>query len=329
MLMGIAKTEIRAVLWGSSEESLPSLRKLADMGILRAVCTVPDRPARRGLAVASSPVKRAALGMGVAAHTPEALGPAADLDFLEELEPDLFVVVSYGRILPRAVLERARLGGINLHPSYLPAYRGTSPVAAAILDGAAETGASLIVMNERMDAGPVLAVAPPRPIGPETAREGLQAALFRDGAELLPRAIAELAAGTARAAPQDESAATYTPKLSRGDGEVDWGESAELIARKVRAYEGWPGVFSSWGGRRLKLLAAAPLAHAVARAARANGNGNGLGVGEAGLLDGRLAVGCGEGALELVRLQLESRRAMAAEQFLGGAPKFIGAKLPS
>ena len=282
-----------------------------------AVYTPPDRRRGRGRVCAPPPVKQRALALGIPVAQPAALRHPAAVSRLASYRPDLIVVAAYGRLLPPEVLALPRFGCLNLHPSLLPRHRGPAPVAGAILAGDAVTGASVMLLDEGMDTGPIIAQRV-REIGSQDDAETLTAQLFRDGAALLGEIIPQWTAGAIAAVPQDDGPATYTAKIERAAGAADWNLPADELARRQRAYTPWPGLYTQWQGKEVKLLRVAPIAGAGAAAAP------GLVVPRG---DGGIAIGAGAGLLAVHRLQPEGRRPADAADFLRGYPQFIGAML--
>ena len=218
-----------------------------------AVYTPPDRPRGRGRSVEMPPVKEYALERGLAVCQPAGFRREEALEELASLRPDVLVVAAYGRLLPGPVLEEAPGGCLNLHPSLLPKYRGPSPVATAIRDGIGSTGVTLMLLDEGMDSGPIVAQRE-HPIAPTDTAGSLTADLFRVGADLLLKNLDGWVKGDIAAVPQDSSAATFTQKLERSDGAADWNLPARQLERLHRAYTPWPGLFTSWEGKGLKLV---------------------------------------------------------------------------
>ncbi len=256
---------VRTVFMGSDEFGMPSLRALlrasdgpGDLPIrLVGVVTAPDRPKGRGRRIESTPEKQLASQAGIPVVQPRKLRDPESVDEVLGLEPDLVIVASYGQILPGRLLEAPRHGSLNLHPSLLPLYRGASPVAGAILGGETRTGTSLMLMSERMDAGPLLAQTSAE-IGPrETAGElGTRLAIL--SADLLMASLGPWIQGGITPVPQDHDRATYTRLLRKSDGTIDWTLSAAEISRITRAYNPWPMAHTTWHGRQLRILRASP-----------------------------------------------------------------------
>jgi methionyl-tRNA formyltransferase len=300
---------MRLAFMGSPDFAVPALLGLHQAKHeIAAVYCQPPKPAGRGYALRPCPVHIAATRLGLPVSTPARLraDPAAQQGFAA-LRLDAAVVAAYGLILPPAMLDAPRRGCLNIHASLLPRWRGAAPIQAAILAGDAETGVTIMQMDAGLDTGPML-LSESVPIIRTTTTAGLHDVLAEIGARLILRALAE----DPRPVPQPEQGATYAPKLTREAGRIDWTRDAAMIERQMRAFDPWPGTFSTLRGATLK-VAAAELA---------------CGSGPPGtVLDGRLTVACGEGALRLTRVQLAGRPAMAADAFLRGHPVSAGAVL--
>ena len=314
----------RIIFMGTPAISVPSLEALVRSGeSVVGVVTQPDRPAGRGRSAAAPPVKRAAERLGLAVLQPPTLRRRSVVDELRALRPDIIAVVAFGQLLRPDVLSLPPLGCVNLHPSLLPKLRGPTPINWAILEGLEETGVTVMTVDERMDAGPILAQAAARVLPDDTA-ESLGARLAELGAELLARTVHEWAKGRIAPVPQDDAGATYTRLLGREDGLIDWKLSAREIERRARAFYPWPGAYTTWGGRLLKLLrVSVDDGSAAALPAQMPGAVGGL-VGP-----GResLAVATGAGSLLVSELQVEGRRAVTAPEFVRGYPGIVGSQL--
>ncbi len=308
---------LRAVFMGTPRFAVPALDILASNPAVDpvAVYTPPDRRRGRGRVMEPSPVKARAHELEIPVYQPSTLRNRNAVGELSELKPEIIVVVAYGRLLPADVLELPRFGCLNLHPSLLPRHRGPSPVPGAILSGDETTGVTLMLLDEGMDTGPVIAQRT-RNIGPEDDAENLTTELFRDGAALLDATLPAWVSGDVVARPQDDGQATYTSKMERADGSADWDRPAEFLWRQQRAYTPWPGLHTTWQGKELKLLEVSPLPDGDAEPGAV-----------ARFEEHRLAVGTGEGLLAIHRLQLEGRRPAVAADFVRGYPDFIGARL--
>ncbi len=309
---------LKIVFMGTPDFTTPVLAALVDAGHdVVGVYTRPDRRAGRGRRLAESPVKRHALERGLPVFQPASLRKDREaIEALRVLAPDVVVVAAYGLFLPSAMLDLPRLSCLNIHPSLLPRHRGPSPVATAILDGDDTTGVTVIRLDNQMDHGPVVAQRE-TPIGEDETAGALTARLFRLGAELLLETLPGWDRGDLVLEAQDESLATVTPQLTKQDGEIDWGRSAEYIARQVRAYSPWPGTFTRWRGRRVAIVAADRARESVAS-------------GPTGLvtaLPEGVGVATGDGVLELRTVQLEGRKPVAIDEFLRGHSDFVGSIL--
>ena len=281
-----------------------------------AACVPPDRPRGRGRAMEAAPVKQRATELDTPVFQPGTLRNPEAVAELRAFAPDVIVVAAYGRILPTAVLNLPRFGCLNLHPSLLPAYRGPSPVVGALLAGDDTTGVTLMLMDEGMDTGPIIAQRT-RVVAPHDDADSLTAALFSDGSDLLLQNLGDWMAGAVKPHPQDDARATYTTKIERADGAVDWELPAEVLARRRRAYAPWPGLYTRWEGKELKLLdVAAVTTTAVSPGLVVSADG------------AEISIGTGAGILTVNQLQLEGRRPATAAEFLRGYPQFVGAQLP-
>ncbi len=297
---------LRLVFMGTPDFAVPALDALAEAGHdIACVYTQPPRAAGRGQKPRPSPVQRAAEARGLAVRSPRGLrkDAAARADFAA-LEANAAVVVAYGLILPADVLAAPRLGCVNIHASLLPRWRGAAPIQHAILAGDAESGVTIMQMDEGLDTGPML-LSEAVPIGPDTTASDLHDVLAALGARLIGPALDGLADGSLAPESQPEEGATYAAKLTRADGALDWSQPADALDRQVRALTPWPGTWTQLGGAPLKVLAAEP-----AGGAGAPGT----------VLDGALTIACGTGALRLLQVQRGGKKPMAADAFLRGQP---------
>ncbi|MYC33131.1 MAG: methionyl-tRNA formyltransferase [Chloroflexi bacterium] len=307
----------RAVFMGTPGFVVPVLDALQNYPEVQvaAVYTPPDRRRGRGQAYEASPVKQRARELGIPAVQPRTFQDADVVTQLQSYHPDVIVVAAYGRLLPPEVLAIPRFGCLNLHPSLLPRHRGPAPVAGAILAGEHITGVSLMLLDEGMDTGPIIAQRE-RLIDASDDAGTLTEALFADGAALLVETLPGWIAGSVPAVKQNDELATYTAKLERADGLVDWALNAETLSRMQRAYVPWPGLYTSWQGKEIKLLDVAPV------------SGSGVEPGLVADADSEnVVIGTGAGLLAVRRLQMEGRRATGAGEFLRGYPEFKGARL--
>ncbi|HEV8193777.1 MAG TPA: methionyl-tRNA formyltransferase [Ktedonobacterales bacterium] len=314
---------IRVLFMGTPDFAVPSLAALAGrveaVRQLAGVVTRPDKPAGRGRQVAYAPVKQFAVEHGIPVFQPGPLRRPEALQQLRELAPDMIVVAAFGQILPPEVLALPRHGSLNVHASLLPRWRGASPINAAILAGDMETGVTVMLMDEGLDTGPVLAQRT-TPIGPEETAGELSDRLANLGAALLVETIPRWLAGEITPKPQDEAQATLTRLLTKEDGRLDWARPGDHLARQVRAFTPWPGAFTTWDRRTLKVLRA-----------RAISAPNDLLPGTCFALQDpasvSLACVCGQGALALEVIQLEGKRALPVDEVLRGYPTLATATL--
>lgn len=300
---------------GTPDFAVPVLSRLIDAGHeIVSVYSQPDRPSGRGRKLVATPTKQFAEEHEIEVKQPKSLRSEDECAALAELSPDVVVVAAYGIFLPPEALAVPALGCLNIHPSLLPKYRGPSPVVTAILNGDGETGVTIMKLDEGMDSGPVV-VQKEVPIADmETAPE-LTRRLFDLGAHLLVDTLPSWASGDIQTTPQDESRATYTSLVKKEDGEIDWTCDASRIARMVRAYQPWPGTFTHWDGKQLKILVATSMSGDAPPGQVVGFDGCGVGI---GTRDGLLAVN---------RLQSEGRRSSDAQDFVRGYPDFVGAEL--
>jgi methionyl-tRNA formyltransferase len=291
---------MRLAFMGSPDFAVPTLLGLHRAGHeIAAVYCQPAKPAGRGYALRPCPVQIAAERLGLPVRTPAWLrtDPAAQQAFAA-LGLDAAVVAAYGLILPQAMLDAPRRGCLNIHASLLPRWRGAAPIQAAILAGDAATGVTIMRMDAGLDTGPML-LREAAPITGTTTAAGLHDVLAGIGARLILRALAE----DPPPVPQPAEGVTYAPKLTRDAGRIDWTRDAAMLDRQVRAFDPWPGTFTTLRGAALKVLAA-ELADCSGKPGT--------------VLDGRLTVACGKAGLRLTRVQLAGRPAMAADAFLRG-----------
>jgi len=308
---------MRIVFMGTPEVAAVSLARLLEgSDPVVGVVTQPDRAAGRGQTVMPSPVRNVAERQGIAVLTPEKMRDAAFLSILNHWAPQLIVVVAYGRILPRQILELPPLGCLNVHYSLLPAYRGAAPVAWAIINGEEKSGVTTMQLVEKMDAGPIF-LQREIPLASDETTGSLQTKLAPLGAALLMETIAKLKAGSLTPRAQNEREATYAPMLKKEDGLIDWRLAAVAIERRVRGLSPWPSAYTQLDGKLLKIHRATVITGEtratpgeVVRADRA-----------------ALWIATGEAVLSLDEVQLENKKRLPAADFLRGAKVEKGGRL--
>jgi methionyl-tRNA formyltransferase len=315
----ISKSKL--VFMGTPQFAVPSLRALAGGPYSLTVVTQPDKPAGRGGRVTPPPVKVLAQELGLPVLQPPTL---KDPDFrarLAELQPDVTVLVAYGEYVAPSLLELPRRSSLNLHPSLLPRWRGSTPIQSAILAGDEVTGVSIIRMDRGLDTGPILAQRTTLLATGETHPQ-LAARLAEMGAELLVETLPGWLRGAIEPVQQPEEGATLTRTLSKEDGLIDWTAPAEELDRRVRAFQPWPGTYTFWEGRLLKVLRVRP----ITAPDEAHSPGTIFVLQQPGS-PRSLAVSTGRGALELLEVQLAGKPAIEARALLTGYPQMVGSVL--
>jgi methionyl-tRNA formyltransferase len=297
--------------FGTPQFAVPTLERLiASRHEIRGVVTQPDKPSGRGQRVVDSPVKAAAVAHGLPVFQPERLRDPQVAETLAGWQPDLGVVAAYGKLIPGELLRLPRFGMINVHASLLPKYRGASPVHRAVIDGEAQTGVTIMQMVEALDAGDMLASVT-RPIGPDETSDQVERDLADLGAQLLVDVVDRIEAGTTTPEPQDDSASTYAPRLTKEEGLVDWTLSAARIHNRVRGLYPWPHAYAYLDGARIILLKT----HVVDDSTSAQ-PGKVVDVTRDAI---RVATGHG-GVIAIDELQAEGKRPMRTRDFLAGRP---------
>ncbi|HEY6454474.1 MAG TPA: methionyl-tRNA formyltransferase [Steroidobacteraceae bacterium] len=307
---------LRVAFAGTPQFAVPALQALlASRHTVVGVLTQPDRPKGRGRPLTCSPIKALALSAGLAVSQPTTLRTAAALEAVGALAADLMVVVAYGQILPRELLQVPRLGCVNIHASLLPRWRGAAPIQRAILAGDAATGITLMQMDEGLDTGAMLAVRSV-PIGERETSASLHVALATLGAQALLELLEPLSAGTVHARAQPQAGVTYAPKISKIEARIKWSAAAAAISAQVRAFNPWPVAEAVFGDEPLRIHDAFAGPGAATPAA-APGTWLGL-AGDA------LRVACGAGELHVTRLQRAGRKVVAAREFVNSAAAAAG-----
>jgi methionyl-tRNA formyltransferase len=297
---------MKLVFCGTPQFAVGTLEAVLDAGheIALVLCQ-PDRAAGRGMQTSIGAVKAAALARGLPILQPERIKANADLRAqLEAIAPDAILVVAYGRIIPQWMLDLPRFGCINLHGSLLPKYRGAAPIQWAVANGEAHTGVTTMRLDAGLDTGPLL-LAQVEPIAPEETSEDLFESLAEIGAHLMVKTLHGLSSGTITPVPQDHSAATLAPILTREDARMDFTRTARNLCDRWRGFQPWPGAFTTLRGRKL-------IVHSMSVAA---GQGT---PGQLQVEGDRLLLGCRDAMLELHEVQMEGKKRMSAAKFLRG-----------
>ena len=312
----IEPSTIRTVFMGTPEFALPTFQGLIEAGVnLCGVFTQPDRPRGRGKLLAPPPVKELALKYKLPVFQPEKLRDPLAVDQLRSLKPDLIVVVAYGQILPKSVLEIPQYGCINVHASLLPRYRGAAPINKAVVDGEQVTGVTTMLMDVGLDTGDML-IKRATEIGDEETAGELHDRLSLLGREAMEETLRRLCDGTLRPEPQEDAQSSYASMMKKEDGRIDWNYSAKTIHNLVRGLSPWPGAFTMWNGQMLKLgrtLAEKGLAAEPGTVLSADADG--------------VCIACGQGVLRVHELQLAGKKKLPASEFLRGTSLSAGARL--
>lgn len=312
---------MRLVFMGTPEVAVPSLESLLHSNYeVVAVYTQPDNVAGRGRSLSTSPIKQTALKWNLPVEQPIILRDSEVQSQLKAYKPDVIVVAAYAQLLPQVVLDIPPYGCINIHPSLLPRHRGSSPVAASILAGDEFTGVSIMLMKKGLDTGPIIAQAQ-IPVSDIDNTSSLTIKLSLIAAQLLLEILPPWLRGEITPRPQDKTKASYQGEFSKQDGEIDWNLPATDIWRRIRAFYPWPGSYTRWQGKQIKIIEAVPVTSIATTTP-----------GEVVAIKQRktrLGVSTGDGILGVLKLQLESKRAMSADDFLRGQRNFLGAILPS
>ncbi len=305
---------LRLVFMGTPDFAVPTLVELVGAGHdIAAVYTRAPQPAGRGMELRPSPVEREARMFGLEVLTPKSLRAPEAADAFRAHEADAAVVVAYGLILPKAILEIPPLGCFNLHASALPRWRGAAPINRAIMAGDTATAATVMRMAEGLDTGPI-ALAEPIAIGPDMTAGELHDEMARRGADVMTRALGALERGSLQLTPQAEDGVTYAAKIDKGETRIDWSKPWKTVHDHCRGLSPFPGAWFEGpdAGGRIKVL----------RTTRGEGTGA-----PGTVLDDRLTIACGDGAVRILELQRAGRQPMKAEEFLRGSPLAAGTRL--
>jgi methionyl-tRNA formyltransferase len=306
---------LKLVFCGTPAFAVPTLEKLVEAGFaVPLVVTQPDRPKGRGMELAPSPVKQAALRLGLHVSQPDKIKNNDEFrQQLTVIAPDAIIVVGYGRIIPQWMINLPPMGNMNLHGSLLPKYRGAAPIQWAIARGETVTGVTTMRIDAGLDTGDIL-LQKEIPIAPEDTAVTLAPRMAAIGAELMVETLHGLKAGTVHRRPQDHSRSTLAPILKKEDGQIDFELNAQEVLNRLRGFQPWPGAYTSFRGKNLHIWTAQPVERAVE-------------VSEVLLENGRLIVGCSAGALQVLEVQLEGKKRMPAADFVHGYQPRNGEKL--
>jgi methionyl-tRNA formyltransferase len=306
---------LKIIFCGTPAFALPSLRELIGQRDFQiaGVVTQPDRPRGRGKEISSSPVKDAAVGAGIPVYQPHKIRAEESYEYFRNAAPDVVVIIAYGQIIPARLIEIPRLGWINLHGSLLPKYRGAAPIHWAIASGETRTGLTTMRIDSGLDTGPMLLKYETEIAPNETAPE-LYARLAGAGAPLMVETLCGLAGGTVTPTPQDNSQATLAPPLKKEDGRINWSLPAQKIYNRIRGFQPWPGVFTTFRGKQCAIWGKPASAATTARTSPNSA------LGAIAVSSGEVDVACGEETeLRLEFVQLEGRKRIAAREFANGA----------
>jgi methionyl-tRNA formyltransferase len=306
---------MRIVFCGTPEFAVPALRALLanQKFTVEAVLTQPDRPRGRGQRVSASAVKEAAAQAGARIYQPESVKSDAARDFFAQIKPDAVVIIAYGQIIPRRLLEIPRLGWMNLHASLLPKYRGAAPIAWAIINGERKTGLTTMQLDPGLDTGPIL-LQREIEIGDDEAAPELAGRMAELGAPLVAESLIQWDRGEIAPIPQDSTQASHAPILTKEQGRIDWGQTAGEIYNRIRGLAPWPGAFTTFRGRMCNIWGRP--------SETADGNDAAIGQLPGNLLvsDAAIDVICGKGTrLRLESVQIEGRKRISAREFENGA----------
>ena len=306
------------VFCGTPRFAVPTLEKLVESGhAVPLVVTQPDRPRGRGMEMTVSPVKEAALRLGLPIAQPDKIKSNDEFRTqLAAIHPDAIIVVGYGRIIPQWMIDLPRFGNLNLHASLLPKYRGAAPIQWAIANGESITGVTTMRIDAGLDTGDIL-LQRELPIEPDDTAETLGPKLAAVGAELMVETLRGLESGQVRPVPQDHAKATLAPILRKEDGRIDFARTANEVFNRLRGFQPWPGAYTTFKSKTLQVHKARPSESSVR-----------LDPGEIAVEGTRLVAGCGQGtALELVEIQMEGKRRMLAREFINGYHPKTGDRL--
>lgn len=304
------------IFMGTPHFAIPTLKALIQHHQVIGVITQPDRPVGRKQILQASPVKTLALQANIPVFQPEKIRRPQTIEALKAWQPavpDLYVVAAFGQILPQTVLELPRYGSINVHASLLPRWRGAAPIQAAIRHGDAETGITIMLMDAGLDTGPILSQSA-IPIAPQETGQSLHDKLAELGAQLLIATLPQYLEGAIQPQPQPNEGITYAPQVTKEDGRIDWSQPATAIDCLIRALTPWPGTYTYWQGKQLKIH-------------QGEAQAGYLPAGIVGEVNGRIAIGTAQGLYLPQVVQIEGKKALDIDDFIRGYRHFVGARL--
>ncbi len=312
----ISLRDLKVAFWGTPDFVVPVLDNLIKHNInIVLTVTQPDKPKKRSSVLLPSPVKEFCLNKNIRCKTPAKIDDEF-IDYFKNQNIDLAIVAAYGQILPKEILDIPQFGFLNIHPSLLPKYRGASPLQAAILNNENETGVSIMLMDEKMDHGPILAQESIFINKNYNIRDLLNKS-FLTGSALLVKILPDYLNGKIIPEPQDHDKATFTKLIKKNQGRIDWSKSAQDIHNQIRAYFGWPTSFTFWQGKKLEILESSIFSK----------NEKNKLLGEVWKSGDKILVRCGCGNLEIISLKLAGKRKMSSTDFVHGHKNFIGSIL--
>ena len=305
----------KIVFMGTPDFAVPTLEALLQHHEVVGVITQPDRPAGRKQQIQQSPIKQVAVAHNIPTFQPEKLRKPEAIAELKAWHPeiDAYIVAAFGQILPQTVLDIPKYGSINVHASLLPRWRGAAPIQAVIREGDTETGITIMLMDAGLDTGPILSQRS-IPIEEDETGQSLHDKLAKIGGELLIETLPQYLNGEIQPQLQDDSLVTFAPTLKKSEGQIDWTQDAKRIERTVRAYTPWPGTYTLWNGKQIKIHSGYV------------GDGN-IPVGRVTEHNHQIAIGTGDGIFYPTQLQMQGKKSMSIEDFVNGYQEFIGATL--
>ncbi len=302
------------VFMGTSDFAVPILKKIQSKFNILAVVTERDKPAKRGKKIEITPVKKVAQELNLPIFQPAKIkGNPQFIEELQKISPDIIIVVAYGKLLPVEVLNCAKNGCLNIHPSLLPRYRGASPIQTALLNGDNQTGISIILMDEGMDSGDIIYQ---ELINIKNSDDfiTLSKKLAEKSSEIMERVVTLYCGGKLPLNTQNDNEATYCAKIKKSDGLINWKLSAMEIINKLRAYQEWPGTFFYWKEKKIELVEAS-LSEIIDNSPSV--------VGQVVKISGKILVKCGFGLLEIKKVKMEGKKSMTIKDFINGHQEFL------